>query len=186
MSGEPLLATPARPLYEPSHRPPKKKERPKSLSFCSDNTVTDDQHGASVHSGPPFFGFRAYSRCDRLPHAVRPQGFRRFVRRVNSRSHLGFPAKAPVLIKQATHAVTASRKKLRIHSSHEFVFSPYQTEFCDQHTITIDWVTGKPRIALFKASRQRQKQKSKSTGSTPVRGPSDEIFLWPPTSETGS
>ena len=47
MSGEALLATPARPLYEPSHRPPKKKERPKSLSFCSDNTVTDDQQGAS-------------------------------------------------------------------------------------------------------------------------------------------
>jgi len=64
MSGEALLATPARPLYEPSHRPPK-KDRPKSLSFCSDNTVTDDQQAAPVHSGPPFFGFRAYSRCDR-------------------------------------------------------------------------------------------------------------------------
>jgi hypothetical protein len=64
MSGEALLATPARPLYEPPHRPPK-KDRPKSLSFCSDNTVTDDQQAAPVHSGPPFFGFRAYSRCDR-------------------------------------------------------------------------------------------------------------------------
>jgi hypothetical protein len=48
---------------------PQKKERPKSLSFCSDNTVTDDQQAAPVHSG-----FRAYSRCDRLPHAVRSQG----------------------------------------------------------------------------------------------------------------
>jgi hypothetical protein len=45
MSCEALLATPARPLYEPSHRPPK-KDRPKSLSFCSDNTVTDDQQAA--------------------------------------------------------------------------------------------------------------------------------------------
>jgi hypothetical protein len=54
MSGEALLATPARPLYEPSHRP-QKKDRPKSLSFCSDNTVTDDQQAAPVHSGPPFF-----------------------------------------------------------------------------------------------------------------------------------
>jgi hypothetical protein len=71
ISGEALLATPARPLYEPSHRPPK-KERP--LSFCSDNTVTGDQQAVPVHSGPPFFGFRAYSRCDRLPHAVRSQG----------------------------------------------------------------------------------------------------------------
>ena len=55
MSGEALLATPARPLYEPSHRASKKgvpeKECPKSLSFCSDNTVTDDQQAASVHSG---------------------------------------------------------------------------------------------------------------------------------------
>src|SRR5665647_813864 len=49
MSGEALLATPARPLYEPSHRPPK-KDRPKSLSFCSDNTVTDDQQAAPVLS----------------------------------------------------------------------------------------------------------------------------------------
>lgn len=73
MSGEALLATPAPPLYEPSHRSPK-KERPKSLSFCSDNTVTDDQQAAPVQSGPPFFGFRAYSRCDRFPHAVRSQG----------------------------------------------------------------------------------------------------------------
>jgi hypothetical protein len=38
MSGRATLATPARPLCEPSHRPPK-KDRPKSLSFCSDNTV---------------------------------------------------------------------------------------------------------------------------------------------------
>jgi hypothetical protein len=52
MSGEALLATPARPLYEPSHRPSKKEERPKSLSFCSDNTATDDQRAASVHLGP--------------------------------------------------------------------------------------------------------------------------------------
>jgi hypothetical protein len=41
MSRQVLLATLARPLCEPSHRPPKKKDRPKSLSFCSDNTVTD-------------------------------------------------------------------------------------------------------------------------------------------------
>jgi hypothetical protein len=53
MSGEALLATPAPPLYEPSHRPPK-KDRPKSLSFCSDNTVTDDQQAAPVHWGRHF------------------------------------------------------------------------------------------------------------------------------------
>jgi hypothetical protein len=53
MSGEALLATRA-PLYEPSHSP-QNKERPKSLSFCSDNTVTDDQQAAPVDSGPPFF-----------------------------------------------------------------------------------------------------------------------------------
>jgi hypothetical protein len=54
MSGDALLATPARPLYEPSHRPPKKRSA-RSHSFCSDNTVTDDQQAASVHSGPPIF-----------------------------------------------------------------------------------------------------------------------------------
>ena len=54
MSGEALLATPARPLYEPSHRPPK-KGAPEVALFCSDNTVTDDQQAASVHSGPPIF-----------------------------------------------------------------------------------------------------------------------------------
>jgi hypothetical protein len=61
MSGEALLATPARPYYEPSHRPSKKKERPKSLSFF--NTVTDDHTGG-------FGSFKTYCRCDRLPHAV--------------------------------------------------------------------------------------------------------------------
>jgi hypothetical protein len=74
MSDEALLATPARPLYELSHRS-QKKSRPKSLPFCADNTVTDDQQMAPVHSEPPFFGFRAYSRGDRLPtppdHKVR-------------------------------------------------------------------------------------------------------------------
>jgi hypothetical protein len=64
MSVDALLATPARPLYERSHRL-QKKVRPKSLSFCSDKTVTDDQQAAPIHSGPPFFGFRAYGRCDR-------------------------------------------------------------------------------------------------------------------------
>jgi hypothetical protein len=64
MSGEVLLVRTRAPLCELSHKPPK-KDRPKSLSFCSDNTVTDDQQAAPVHSGPPFFGFRAYSRCDR-------------------------------------------------------------------------------------------------------------------------
>jgi hypothetical protein len=54
MSGEAWLATPARLLYEPSHRPQKNKERPKSLSFCSDNTVTDHQQAAPVRSGPVF------------------------------------------------------------------------------------------------------------------------------------
>jgi hypothetical protein len=57
---------------------PQKKDRPKSLSFCSENTVTDDQQAAPVHSGPPFFGFRAYAavtaRTGCLPHAVRSQG----------------------------------------------------------------------------------------------------------------
>jgi hypothetical protein len=53
MSGEASRATPARPLCEPSHRPPK-KDHPKSLSFCSDNTVTDDQQAAPVHSGSQF------------------------------------------------------------------------------------------------------------------------------------
>ena len=53
MSCEALLAMPERPLCEPSHRSPK-KDRPKSLSFCSDNTVTDDQQAAPVHSGRHF------------------------------------------------------------------------------------------------------------------------------------
>ena len=65
MSGDALLATPARPLYEPSHRPPKKRSA-RSHSFCSDNTVTEDQPAAPVHSGKPFFGFRAYSRSEPL------------------------------------------------------------------------------------------------------------------------
>jgi hypothetical protein len=72
MSGEALLATPPRHLCEPFHGPPKKASEP--LSFCSHNAVTDDQQAAPVHLGPPFFGFRAYSRCDRIPHAVRSQG----------------------------------------------------------------------------------------------------------------
>jgi hypothetical protein len=59
MSGEALLATPARPLYEPSHRPQKRSARSRSL-FAQENMVTDDQQAAPVHSGPPFFGFRAY------------------------------------------------------------------------------------------------------------------------------
>jgi hypothetical protein len=54
MSRQVLLATLARPLCEPSHRPPQKKDRPKSLSFCSDNTVTDDEQAPPVHSWPPF------------------------------------------------------------------------------------------------------------------------------------
>src|SRR5258708_17189644 len=60
MSGDALLATPERPLYEPSHRPPKitnlpKKRSARSRSFCSDNTITDDQHTTHVHSGPTIF-----------------------------------------------------------------------------------------------------------------------------------
>jgi len=37
MSGEVILATPARPLCEPFHRPPK-KDRPKSLYFFAQMT----------------------------------------------------------------------------------------------------------------------------------------------------
>jgi hypothetical protein len=54
MSGEALLATPARPLYEPSHRPPKKRSA-RSRSFCSDNTVTDDQQGGLGSFGAAIF-----------------------------------------------------------------------------------------------------------------------------------
>ena len=58
MSSEALLATPARPLYEPSHRPPKKGASKVAL-FCSDNTVTDDQEAASASFGAAnFLGFR--------------------------------------------------------------------------------------------------------------------------------
>jgi hypothetical protein len=71
MSDEPLLATPARPLYEPSHRR-KKSARSRSL-FAPDNTVTDDQQAAPVHSGPPFFGFRAYGRSERLGLMLAPR-----------------------------------------------------------------------------------------------------------------
>jgi hypothetical protein len=46
MSGEALLATPARPLYEPSHRRPKKE---------------------------PIFGFRAYSRSEPLGLMLAPR-----------------------------------------------------------------------------------------------------------------
>jgi hypothetical protein len=44
---------------------PKKNDRPKSLLFLLRLHVTDYQQAAPVHSGPPFFGFRTYSRCDR-------------------------------------------------------------------------------------------------------------------------
>jgi hypothetical protein len=61
MSGEAILATPARPLCEPSHRPPK-KDRPKSLSFCSDNTVrriaADIRNGSKADLTDPKFDFR--------------------------------------------------------------------------------------------------------------------------------
>jgi hypothetical protein len=60
MSGEALLATPARPYYEPSHRPSKKKSARSRSLF---NTVTDDHTGG-------FGSFKTYCRCDRLPHAV--------------------------------------------------------------------------------------------------------------------
>ena len=43
----------------------KKSARSRSL-FAPDNTVTDDQQAAPVHSGPPFFGFRAYGRSEPL------------------------------------------------------------------------------------------------------------------------
>src|SRR6202051_4542341 len=88
---------------------PQKKERPKSLSFCSDNTVTDDQQAAPVHSGPPFFGFRAYSRCDRLPHAVRSQGSENCCRYPNWVNRVVLPLcrLLPVLPEQRTCRCTA-------------------------------------------------------------------------------
>jgi hypothetical protein len=57
MSGEAILATPARP-YMNHLTDAQKSARSRSL-FAPDNTLTDEQ-AAPVHSGPPFFSFRAW------------------------------------------------------------------------------------------------------------------------------
>ena len=91
---------------------PQKKDRQKSLFFCSDNTVTDDQQAPPVHSGPPFFGFRAYSRCDRsdlcLPHEVRSQGSENCCRYPKWVNRAGLPLRRslPVLPCEQTWAAS--------------------------------------------------------------------------------
>jgi hypothetical protein len=70
MSGEAILATPARP-YMNHLTDAQKSARSRSL-FAPDNTLTDEQ-AAPVHSGPPFFGFRAYSRSEPLGLMLAPR-----------------------------------------------------------------------------------------------------------------